>query len=132
MTNSNSQAEQTVKTAINDLIQAGTSFDVDALERIYHDDMAVIMIDTESNLNQFNKTDFKNLFASKKAEGAAPLNTLANFNSIAVDGDKSHVVVTRNVNLTGEDQILVLSIDLVFEDDRWQVTREVIFARADA
>ncbi len=40
--------------------------------------------------------------------------------------------MTRKVNLTGEENILILSIDLVHLDGRWQVTREVIFSRPDA
>ncbi|WP_171207980.1 MULTISPECIES: nuclear transport factor 2 family protein [unclassified Ruegeria] len=120
---------EAIKAAVDELIAAGTSFDVQALDRIYHDDMRVVMIDMDGNVNEANKAAFKGLFEAKKAEGAAPLNTWAQYNSVTAEDEVGHVMITRKVNLMGQDQILILSIDLVFEDGRWQVTREVIFAR---
>ncbi len=76
-----------------------------------------------------DKEAFKDLFKSKKEQGAPPLNTWAEFNHIEVIQDKGHVIVTRKVNLTGEERKLVLSIDLVWEANRWQVVREVIFSQ---
>lgn len=121
-----------VKAAIDELIQAGTTFDIDALERIYHDDMNVVMVDINGSINHANKQAFKGLFEAKKAQGAAALNTDADYKFVEADDVKAHVVITRKVNLMGDDQILILSIDLIFEDNRWQVTREVIFSRPDA
>lgn len=122
---------EAIKAAVDELIAAGTSFDVQALDRIYHDDMRVVMIDMDGNLNEANKAAFKGLFEAKKAEGAAPLNTWAQYNSVTAEDEVGHVMITRKVNLMGQDQILILSVDLIFEDGRWQVTREVIFARYD-
>ncbi|WP_171102042.1 nuclear transport factor 2 family protein [Ruegeria sp. HKCCD7255] len=122
---------EAIKAAVDELIAAGTSFDVQALDRIYHDDMRVVMIDMDGNVNEANKAAFKGLFEAKKAEGAAPLNTWAQYNSVTAEDEVGHVMITRKVNLMGQDQILILSIDLIFEDGRWQVTREVIFARDD-
>ncbi len=131
----NSVTEKTstaaVKQTILDLIQAGTTFDIAALDRIYHNDMQVVSIDLEGNLNIANKDAFKGLFEMKLKAGDPPLQTWAEFNHIEVKDHTAHVLISRKVNLTGEDQFLVLSIDLVYESDRWQVTREVIFARPD-
>ncbi len=118
-----------VKQAILDLIQAGTTFDIAALDRIYHDDMQVVSIDIEGKLSIANKAAFKGLFEMKLEAGDPPLQTWSKFNHIEVKDQNAHVLISRKVNLTGEDQFLVLSIDLVYESDRWQVTREVIFAR---
>ncbi|WP_299184028.1 nuclear transport factor 2 family protein [uncultured Aquimarina sp.] len=120
-----------VKTVIEDLIQTATSYDVDVLDKIYHNDLNVIMIDTQDNLNTANKEAFKGLFQSKKDAGDPPMNTWANFHKIDVNGDNAHVLLSRKNDLSGQEQILLLSIDLVFEDNRWQVTREVIFLRPD-
>ncbi len=124
-------AAEAVKTAVDELIKAGTTFDVSALERIYHDSLVVISIDTDGNLNIADKAAFKGLFDAKLAAGSAPLNTWAEYNHIEATGDKAHVVISRKVNLVDTDQYLVLSMDLVHEDGRWQVVREVIFARPD-
>ena len=126
---SQNPATQAVQQAIDALIQAGTTFDIEALDRIYHDDLQVMMIDPTGSVNIADKATFKGLFEAKLAAGEPPLNTWAQFNHIHVDETTAHVLVTRKVNLTGQDQKLVLSIDLSHENDRWQVTREVIFAR---
>lgn len=130
-TKTQSKAEETVKQAVEELIQTATSFDIDVLERIYHDDLKVIMIDTGDNVNVADKAGFKGLFKSKKDAGDPPMNTWAKFHKIDVDGNNAHVLLSRRNDLSGEEQILILSIDLVFEDNRWQVTREVIFLRPE-
>ncbi len=124
--------EAEVRQAIDDLIQTATTYDVATLDRIYHDTLNVVMIDSEHNLNRANKEGFKDLFASKRDAGDPPMNTWAKYHSIDVNGDDAHVLLSRKNDLSGVDMDLTLSIDLVFEDDRWQVTREVIFLRPDA
>ncbi|WP_256367499.1 hypothetical protein [Ruegeria sp. THAF33] len=39
--------------------------------------------------------------------------------------------IRRKNNVTNRKQLVTLSIDFVFEDGRWQITREVIMTRAD-
>ncbi len=124
-------SKEGVKQSIQDLIQAGTIFDIDALERIYHKNLQVITIDLDDNVSIANKAAFKGLFETKLKNGSKPLSTWAKFDHIQVNDRNSHVLISRKVNLAGDDQYLVLSIDLIFEDNRWQVTREVIFARPD-
>lgn len=118
----------TIKNTIQALIEAGTSFDTDQLELIYHKDLQVIMIDEAGNKMIADKAAFKELFDTKRKNGEAPLNTWAEFNHVEGDEEKGHVIVSRKVQLTEEERKLVLSIDLVWEDDRWQVIREVIFS----
>lgn len=120
-----------VHQTIEDLIGAGTTFDTDALDRIYHDSMSVMMIDLDGTLTEASKAGFVGLFQSMKDAGKPPLNTKARYHLVRVNGDTANVIVSRNVNLTGADQVLILSIDMTFEDGRWQVVRETIFARPD-
>lgn len=122
---------EAVKIAIEELIKTATSYDIDVLDRIYHDTLKVIMIDTDDQLNKADKLAFKGLFQSKKDAGDPPMNTWAKFHSIDVEGDDAHVLLSRKNDLSGTNMILLLSIDLVFEDGRWQVTREVIFLRPE-
>ncbi|WP_298976693.1 nuclear transport factor 2 family protein [uncultured Roseobacter sp.] len=122
---------QQVRKAIDDLIQTATSYDVEVLDRIYHDRLHVVMIDSDHNLNTADKATFKDLFAAKRDAGDPPMNTWAKYHSIDVSEDTAHVLLSRKNDLSGVDMDLTLSIDLIFEDDRWQVTREVIFLRPD-
>ena len=125
-------AEQTeVRQAVDDLIQTATSYDVDTLDRIYHDELEVMMLDTEDNLNFANKEGFKGLFRSKREAGDPPMNTWAKYHNISVKGDKAHILLSRKNDLNGQNMILILSMDLLKEDGRWQILREVIFLRPD-
>ena len=120
-----------VKQAIDALIQTATTYDIETLETIYHNDLEVIMVDTDDNVNTADKAAFKGLFKSKGEAGDPPMNTWAKYHRIDVDGDKAHVLLSRKNNLSGTNMILILSIDMVYEDNRWQVMREVIFLRPE-
>lgn len=132
MSNHKPQIDE-VRATINALIEAGTSFDIAALDRIYHDQLTVLSFDTSDDnsgeVNKANKEAFKGLFKAKLEAGAEPLNTWADYHFIEADDEKAHVLISRKVNLVDQEQLLTLSIDLVYQDTRWQVIREVIFAR---
>lgn len=118
-----------IRETIEALIQAGTTSNLSGLETIYHDTMKIHMIDTDGNLMQSDKPGFIAMLQEMVDSNDGAANTWAEYNSIEANGDNGHVLITRKVNLGGDNRILVLSIDLLFEDNRWQVTREVIFAR---
>lgn len=131
MTQDDTQKAQ-VRHAIDELIQTATTYDVDTLERIYHDKLHVVMIDHEHNLNTADKAAFKGLFASKRDAGDPPMNTWAKYHSIEVNGTDAHVLLSRKNDLSGTNMDLTLSIDLIHEDGRWQIMREVIFLSPEA
>lgn len=116
----------TVKQTIKQLIEAGTTFDIATLDLIYHKDLKVIMIAQDGEKTLSDKEAFKSLFQQKLKNGDIPLNTWAKFHHIETHKHKALVIVSRKVNLIGIEQKLMLSIDLVYEENRWQVTREVI------
>ena len=125
------QYEQAAKNVIDDLIKAGTSFDIKALDQIYHDSLSVMFIDTNGQVNLMNKKETKELFEKKRADGSAHLNTWARYDLISANEQSAHILISRKVNLTGSEQSITLSIDLLYTDQRWQVMREVIFVSAE-
>ena len=128
MNATNNQVNE-VKQTIDDLIQTATTYDVDALERIYHDDMKVIMVDPQDQVHHLDKVSFKSMFAAKRDAGDPPMNTWVKYHHIEQKDASANVVLSRRNNLNGQDMSLFLSIDLCFEDGRWQVLREVISLR---
>lgn len=123
--------ELEVKNAIDELIQTATSYNIDVLERIYHRDLHVIMVDTQNNVNTANKEAFKGLFKAKKDAGDPPMNTWSKYHDVTVNGKEALVLLSRKNDLNGQNMELFLSIDLVLEEGRWLVKREVIFLRPD-
>ncbi|EGQ7996630.1 hypothetical protein D8T51_22340 [Vibrio vulnificus] len=120
----------TIKSKMTELMDSATHYDLNTLDSIYHRDMKILMIDAEGHLTHSDKPGFISMFNTMKKQGV-PVNTWAQYNDISVDGDKAHVLITRKNKLAGYNSLLVLSIDFIFEDDRWQIVREVIFVRPD-
>jgi len=114
-----------VKAAIENLIHSASTYDFSVLEHIYHDDMKIFMIGPEGVVNQSDKIGFIKHVTDATMEAETP-HIWSKYHLVEADENDAHVVISRKVNLTGEIQIVTLSIDLTFEDDRWQITREVI------
>ncbi|WP_271783853.1 hypothetical protein [Aquimarina algiphila] len=122
------KTEEGLKKAIYRLIEPDENFCMASLDAIYHDDMIVIMIDQNENKTIFRKDAFKKLIASKLEGEERTKNTWAKFIHTEVNQDKGHIVVKRRVNLTEENNELTVILDFVWEDNRWQIIREVIFS----
>ena len=131
MSDTPTKVQLQVRQTIDELIQTASSYDIDVLDRIYHDDLQVVMIDTEHNVNTADKAMFTELFRSRRDAGDPPMNTWAKFHKIDVKDNNAHVLLSRKNDLNGQSMNLILSMDLVLESDRWQVIREVIFLRPD-
>ncbi|MGZ2259020.1 hypothetical protein [Roseobacter sp. A03A-229] len=87
------------------------------------------MIDTEGGLAQTDKPTLITMMQQMVEAGAGADNAWARYNVVESNAAEGHVLITRKVTLDGDNEILELSIDLVHEDDRWQVIREVIAER---
>lgn len=124
------QSENTLKQAIEN-VKAGTTFDIEQLEYVYHEDLKVIMVGQNGLSGILNKESVKKMFQAKRDNGDSPLNDWAEFNHIQANGNSGHVIVTRKVNLTGIEQRLIFSIDLVKNGNGWLVTREVVVAQSE-
>ena len=92
--------EAVIKEVIDDLIQTATTYDLNKLENIYHDDLSVIMIDVDDNLNTANKETFKGIFKSKKEAGDPPMSTWAKYHKIDINDMNAHVIISRKNNLS--------------------------------
>lgn len=118
-----------VRATIDALMEAGITSDLTGLDQIYHRDMRIVMIDPQGEASRFDKPAFMEMLQNSVSGTNPEDHRWAQYNSIEANGDKGHVAITRKVPLGGDRMILNLSIDLLFEDGRWQVVREVIFAR---
>jgi len=128
MTMSDHTTEE-VKAVIQRLIETVAGNDTTILEEIYHDDMQVIMLDPGDDVSVASKTEFQEMVRSALEANNGTIGTWAKFHHVSVDGNKAHVLISRQNELTGPDMQITLGIDLVREQNRWQITREVIVTR---
>lgn len=118
-----------LRTRLDDLMRAGVSADLPALQRIYHRDLQIMMLDDKGQLATLDKTACLNML-EQTFKGENPEQHLwSEVHAVEVAGDNGHVLVSREIPLGGAPMRVDLSIDFVFEDGRWQVIREVNFAR---
>lgn len=127
MDKNNEKTEEGLRRAIQKLITPDKDFGVKDLDEIYHDDMVIIMIDEQDNKQVYNKKEFMKIIEDKLATDERDNNTWVKFHYVEVNGDKGHTVMKRKVNLTGEKRKIHVSIDYVWEDNRWQITRENLY-----
>lgn len=113
-----------LKATLDELINGAVHSDLAALDKIYHDDMKILMLAPDGSLHVNDKPAFMK-FVKTAMDDATP-NTWAKYHSITTDGNTGHIFLSRRNGLMGAEREITLSIDFVFEDKRWQITREVI------
>ena len=62
-----------VRQTVQRLIQSGSAFDVEALDRIYHKDLRIIKVDERDELAVINRKQNMDFFRAKRESGAEPL-----------------------------------------------------------
>ncbi len=129
MTTTDQKTEEGLVKAINRLIQPSEDFGIKDLESIYHQDMVVVMLDENNQKVVFRKEAFMQLIAAKLEEEGGKSNTWAQFLHTEVQQDQGHIIVKRRIDLLHQKSELTVILDFVWEDDRWQITRETIFSQ---
>lgn len=120
-----------VRKTIENLIENGSTYNIDELDRIYHNRLDIMMIDERGEVSRMDKAQNMEVFRLKRDQRAEPLSRWAEFNYVQGSGNQGRVVVTRKMRLRGQPEKFVLVIDLVREDSRWQVIREIVFVQSD-
>jgi hypothetical protein len=122
-----------VRRTIERLIENGSTYDLEYLDRLYHERLQVFVIDDSGAVTVLDKAANMSVFRAKRDGGAEPLSRWARFNDVQTAGHSGFVIVTQRMNLRGRaEEEFVLAIHLVFEDARWQVTHETVFVRPPA
>lgn len=117
-----------IRAAMDHLIDRASSFDVDALETIYHKDFHTTLVMPDSTVITYNKEEFIAHFRKQSEEGKTQLNTWSDWHDFHILGDTAVCVLTRkHSGMTGEEMKLLCNIEWRFENNIWQVIREQIF-----
>lgn len=123
------RTEAGLRTRVNELMRAGVSANLPALQDIYHQDLQIMILDNSGKLMVMDKTTCLGML-EQTFKGENPDDHMwSKIHAITVSGDTGHVLISRIIPLGGSKMMVDLSIDFVFEGGRWQVVREVNFAR---
>lgn len=129
MKKENNKTEEGLLKAIKTLIEPYENFGLATLDSIYHKDMIVVMLDENDNKSTFNKPAFMELIASKLKKEDSNENKWAKFLHTEVNGNKGHIIVKRRNKLVKDTMELLVILDFVWADNRWQIIRESIFSK---
>lgn len=120
-----------VKAALHGLIHGVSGHSFDVLDNLYHRNMRTYVLLNDGTLVRHDKNGFMELV--KHNMGALKDDDpWVKYHLVEADDEHGHIVVSRKNDATGRYQLISLSIDFVFEDDRWQIIREIIMTRSDA
>jgi len=125
------KTEEALHAKVQDLMKYGTSANMEELDRIYHDDIVVMDLGIDGRLVTLRKDGFMAMLKEAFKDKIPEDHMWSKIHSLTVEGDKGHVLISRKIPVGGPKMHIELSIDFVFEDGRWQVTREVNFSRPD-
>ncbi len=112
-----------------ELIDKGTKYDLEFLDKIYHDDLKFIRIDRENSIEVLTKKDNMEFFRNLKNSGAKPLNSYVEFHYADNDGESGFIVLTRKMKQIKEEQEFLFTIYWKKIDGAWKIIRETVFVR---
>ncbi len=125
------KSEDALRAKVQDLMKYGTSANIEELDKIYHKDIVVMDLSIDGRLVTLHKHAFMAMLQEAFKDKIPEEHMWAKIHSLTVNGDRGHVLISRKIPVGGPKMHIELSIDFIFEDGRWQVTREVNFSRPD-
>ena len=126
-----STLEEEVKKTVENLIENGTSYNVEKLKDIYDDSLKIVKIDERGNVEVITKQETLDFFASKRAAGDEPLSKETLWNYVEANENTGHVIVTRRMQIKDRPEKSVFSLHLERKNDRWVVVRETAFVQPE-
>ena len=126
-----SALEEEVKKTVENLIENGTSYNVEKLMDIYDDSLKIVKIDERGNVEVITKRETLDFFASKRAAGDEPLSKETLWNYVEANENTGHVIVTRRMQIKDRPEKSVFSLHLERKNDRWVVVRETAFVQPE-
>lgn len=117
-----------VKEALDGLIHGVSGHSFEVLDNLYHRDMQTYLLLNDNTLIRNEKKGFME-FIKNNMSVLKDDDPWVKYHLVEADDTQGHIVISRKTNATGRYQLISLSIDLVLEGDRWQITREIIMTR---
>lgn len=125
-----SPSEAAVKQTVMDIIQFGSIYDVESLDRIYSDNLQIVRVASDGKTSVLGKGEVLGFFRAMRSKSAEPLSTEAHFNHIEVGDDLAHAVVTRSMKLFGKQEKSVYSLCMAKKESGWKVVKETVVSVA--
>ena len=118
-----------IKKLTQELIDNGTIYNLEYLDKVYDDNLKYIRIDKDNKILLLTKEDNMVFFKSLKDSGAKPLSKYAEFHYADNDGKKGYVILTRKMKRNGIEQEFLFNIYWENLSGEWKIVRETVFLK---
>lgn len=89
--------QRTPRSVVEKLIERGSLYDTDVMERIYDSNQCILFIEPDGSVRRSSKEDTLALFRHWAAEAAKPLMTEADFLHVEVVDDDAVILLRRRM-----------------------------------
>lgn len=124
--------EQPLIDAVNQLIDAGSHYRLDALAQCYAPDLEIVIVQGDGAVATFDYEQNTTFFRQRRDMAAAPLNTFVEFNYARQRNGIGYVMATRRMDLGAGEKQIVFTLMLRQEAGTWRVFREHAVVVGDA
>jgi hypothetical protein len=118
-----------IKNLTQELIDNGTTYNLEFLENIYDDNLKFLRIDKNNNVQLLTKEDNLKFFKSLKESGAKPLNNSAEFHYADNDGKNGFIVLTRKMMQRDKEEEFLFNIYWEKKKNSWRIVRESVIIK---
>ncbi|MDV2517207.1 nuclear transport factor 2 family protein [Enterococcus faecalis] len=116
-----------IKTLTEELIQRGTTYDLDFLENVYDDSLKFTRVLPDESVEVLSKEENIRFFQSLKKSNAAPLNTKHPILFADNDGKTGTIILKRRMQQLDKEQDFLFNITWNNSKGVWKIVREVVF-----
>ena len=118
-----------IKQLTQELIDNGTIYNLEYLDKVYDDNLKYIRIDPKGNITLVSKQDNMEFFKGLKESGAKPLSKYAEFHYADNDGKRGFIILTRKMERMGKEQEFLFNIYWEKINGDWKIIREAVYLK---
>ncbi len=118
-----------IKNLTQELIDNGTKYNIEFLEKIYDNNLKFLRIDRNNNVQLLTKEDNLQFFKSLKDSGAEPLNNFAELHYADNDGKNGFIILTRKMKQRDKEEEFLFNIYWENINGSWKIVRESVIVK---
>ena len=114
---------------IDRLAETGSNYRMDAMERLYTEDLGFLVLTPQGEIARFSKAEMLGEFRSRRDAGEKPLSTEKRVLHIEEQGDEATAVLYRRMSQEADAALYELRLRKV--DGDWRVAGETVLPWPD-
>lgn len=118
------QWQKTPRSVVEKLIERGSLYDVETMEKIYADNQCIIFVEPDGSVRRTSREEIIALFSGWAAESAAPLLSEADFLHVEETSDDAVILLRRRMQADAPSNLYELRMRK--SGEAWKVVGETV------